>query len=810
MAHAALLDKLTDGLVTALTGQTAKDAGYRALKSQAVRGLRDKSHARTNQFAVKARLNGITEKLAVLNRDDLADALQERLEELPSSSKWTPELLSLFLDLSDCPASKTILSHVVVPEDDQDTGPQLTWEEIVADDPLDEPGVWDDVDRGYHSSADNSSDSELDSEPTVSTSATSVHEDLSAIARLHLSQPDMSITSPVHEALQNWKEDSGTCSLSELTLVREMLLMLHGLPTNLFSRDSSTGRVTMSRRMELATTSTTSVNDVVTSCVKLASALNYLRMWIRSSQSLLYMRAVQAELQKLLKVFDDGLVAMQRRYIEPHPKTVVSIVDVATEAHASAVPLVHLSSIVQVVALSTGQAQQLVMLDTLYDEACLAQVSGATASFLPIVRVFCAALRGYLRPIAAWTMFGRTEFNNHEISLVVVVEKDCALGHIWRQKYAENCAVDGSVLVPNCLAANTSKLFALGKSRAFFRLLQPSSDDASTLQDTDLPNFESMQHQLAQQTLLLFPQLLDEELQSWITRIGNDCTPQLLNSLWHENYLSRTMAALPNVFFSADGVLFQDFATAVETRVIAKGESKAWNDQFMLAELARNTLGTCEEVDADCIQIHTPTGHTAPSTTRALDTFSLEYKFPWPIQNITGCSTSSTHAKVFAFLLQVHYAGSLLTKNFFSLRSGPQRSAPHVSLRQKLLWFTEIIHFFITSTARTIHQETLELMLNATDIDAMIAIWQNYDRRLQTNLLLSANLEPVRDTITGILELSELLARTTRAESVKTLLNQFNESLNILVAAIRGLSRAGGAEMAMETLAERLEWSGVG
>ena len=808
MAHAATLDRLTDGLVTALTGKTARDHGYRALKSQAVKGLKDKSHARTNQFAIKARLEGVTEKLAVLNRDDLADALQERLEELPSNSKWAPELLSLFLDLSDRPASKTILSDVLVSDKDN-AGPPLTWEEIVADDPLNEPGVWDDVDRGYHSSGDEVSGSEEESEPTVSTTATSVDDGLSAVARLHLTQPDDETLRTVYEAQQRWDDLPGTCNLSELTLIREILSMLHGLPTDLFSTDTLTGRVFIHRNVKLSTASSRSKADVITSCMKLAAAINYLRIWVKGSQNLLYIRAIQAEIQGLIKVFDKELVALQQRFIGPNARTVVSIIAIATDVHRSAAALMHLSSVIQVSALSSAQGQELVLLDTLYEEACLAQISGADSYLNALVAVFCAGVRGYLRPIAAWTMSGKVAANSHDIPLVLLAKSDCALGDIWQQQYAKNGKADGTVIAPRCLSAHTNKLFALGKSQAFFRLLQPGLDDTVAFRDADLPNFESMLQRLAEHTLLSLTQLLDEELQLWITRIGSDCTPQLLSSLWHDNGLSRTMAALPKIFFSANGIMFQDFASAVEKRIIVKGESKAWNDQFMLAELARNTLGTCDQVDADCIQINTPSGNvgsTTTSTTRALDTFSLEYKFAWPVQNITSCTTSDTHAKVFAFLLQVHYASSLLTKSFFSLRTASSRTAPDVPLRQKLLWFTEIIHFFVTSTAETIHLKTLSDMQTAPDVDALIDVWQDYDRSLQTGLLLAPSLEPVKDAITGILELSELLARTTRSESVKTLQTQFDRSLVSLVEGVRGLCRTGGDVTSLETLAERLEW----
>ncbi|KAI5364804.1 putative gamma-tubulin complex component protein [Septoria linicola] len=814
MAHAARLDKLAEGLVIAITGRRSDDPAFRALKGQATKGLRDKSHARTNQFAVKARLDGVVEKLAVLNRDDLSDALQERIEELPSASQWSPEVLSLLLELSDRPATRTLLSHVRVDDSTEDIGPQLKWEDIIAEEPVEETGLWDDIDRGYHSSADDISDVDEDSEPTTSTTATSVGDDPSATARLHLTQPDESTISAIREAQAGQRQDENEVegdSTSELYLVREMLMMLHGLPTKLFPINPSTRRISISQPIKLATASNTSISDLVAGSVKTAAALNYLRGWTRSSQALIYLRAVQAAIQKLMGSFATQLSSVEQRFVGHSGSSVVSIVSVLTDVRSLAAPLIQLSSMVQVAALSTGKGQQLVMLDSLYDAACIVHMSGARPSSDAIMTVFLAGLQAYLRPVAAWAVSGEHSTFGHDIPLVQAVNADCPAGQIWSSQFVRSTKADGSPFVPRCLADHADKLFALGKSRAFLKRLQPKmADTVSTVSvDMNLPDFEPMLDLMALDGLHSFPQLLNDRLNDWISAIGEDCTPLLLASLQSEHGLSSTMAALPKVFFSADGIAFQDFADAVAKRVVVKGSGLAWNDQFMLAELARGTIGICEGVDSDCIQVSTPpgsVGSTTTSTTRALNTFSLEYNFSWPLQNITACAASATHAQVFAFLLQVHYAGNLLTRSFFYLRAAEQRLAPIVPLRQKLLCFTHVLHYFIVTTADSIHLEMLEAMNRAVDIDAMTGIWRNYDRRLQMSLLLSPKLEPVRDAITGILELSELLAKSTREDSIKALQDQFDRGLTFLIAGVRGLGRAGG-EAALETLAERLECS---
>jgi gamma-tubulin complex component 5 len=73
------------------------------------------------------------------------------LEELPSTTaKLTPEILNLFLELSDQPLQKSRvedLEKLVRPSEKR----QLTWENIIGDEPL-EGDIWEDVDFAAESS----------------------------------------------------------------------------------------------------------------------------------------------------------------------------------------------------------------------------------------------------------------------------------------------------------------------------------------------------------------------------------------------------------------------------------------------------------------------------------------------------------------------------------------------------------------------------------------------------------------------------------------------------------------------------------
>ena len=128
---------------------------FQSLHSHALNILKNTSPDRTNHFEIIERLRGLVEKFRVLNNDELADALQVRLQGLETTtSKRTPEILSLFLQLSENPAQKSRIESLDQVERPS-TPPQLTWAEVFAEDPLDNrEGIWDTIYYGDESSVD--------------------------------------------------------------------------------------------------------------------------------------------------------------------------------------------------------------------------------------------------------------------------------------------------------------------------------------------------------------------------------------------------------------------------------------------------------------------------------------------------------------------------------------------------------------------------------------------------------------------------------------------------------------------------------
>ena len=280
MAHAAKLNQLAGGLVTSTTGKPNDSTNFGRLHDRALKGLKNTSHARTNQFEIQSKISGLIEKFTILNRGDLAEGLQTRLDELPSKSKWLPEILSLLLELSDRPLEKTRMEDVEAASKIEEEQPTLTWQDIIAEDPLDEPGIWDDVERGYHSSDDDFTDDEDGSGDD--TQATSFIEDPVALAESFVVQVDDGALNQVRDCRENLAVISTGSALSELTLIREALSMLHGLPTSVFDNDIGTGHVTVASNIKLDTASGSVLNDILHQLAATGSTLNALRLWTKA------------------------------------------------------------------------------------------------------------------------------------------------------------------------------------------------------------------------------------------------------------------------------------------------------------------------------------------------------------------------------------------------------------------------------------------------------------------------------------------------------------------------------------------------
>ncbi|RMZ01590.1 hypothetical protein D0862_06310 [Hortaea werneckii] len=849
MAHAARNAELVEHLIVS-SGLPKANPKFRSTKEKTLRGLKDHNYARTNQFAVQDRYDGLGEKFTVRNREDLSDALQARLKELPTQSKWLPEILALLLELSDRPLEKTNIEDLDALSKPADLPPELSWKDMIAEDPLDEDGIWDDVERGYHSSGDDATIDE-DDEPTTSTAATSVdEEDPEALARLHLATPNESVLNEVKDSLPH-TSSTGKKPFSELVLVRETLMMLRGLKTEVYRLNGKTGDVAVNFDVVLSPAAQGTLQRVCMQMAHIGSRLNILRKWAQRSRDTPFVQSIQSAIESHLSAISLQLNGLEQRYVTPTKDTVVSIVDVRTQTEKLTRALRYLADVIEhAESIRPGERNShFDLLDALYNAACSTQMSGDKDNHDAIISVFLAGVKTYLRPIGVWVTTGTLPPASEEEFFVFDNNADCDLGKVWHERWGLRTSVDGGPLMPRFMRPFSAKIFAQGKAKAFLKLLDSRTEDFATESThTGHSNFlQTLHAQVKSNDLLPVDQLFEDSFTSWLEESGSDGADTLRAKLLSTGVLHKTFGSQQYAFFGKDGTLFQQFAENVFERMWRRPGS--WQDSFMLTEYAQSTLGLRDEIEDRSLSIHV-TGsenrskQVARPMVQQLGDLQLRTAMPWPVLNVTRSSNLPTHSAIFALLLQTLYAETLLRTHVSTLpplsnrRSTLPRKHHRTAflLNWKLTWFVNALHNHITSSATNLHGAMVTEMQAADGIDSMSAIWSEYERRLQTALLLAPNLTPIREAIAGVLEMCEQFEAHWRQlfpgpaasinhrssdKSAKAadddgkrrnadhgdateLLNQFNRSLSFVKAGLRGLSRAGG-DAALEAFAETLE-----
>ncbi|KAI9868004.1 MAG: hypothetical protein M1830_005708, partial [Pleopsidium flavum] len=365
MSHLGRIGELTDELITVITGLASKqDAGkFRRWQDFTFQAFKQPS-PRTNQFEVAARLKGLQEKFRVLNHDDLADALQDRIAEVEQISyELAPEVLSLFLQLSNQPVkySKVADLEQLKP---LDPPPPLTWSDILADDPLDDvEGVWSNIDFAADTSEDEDSVSTPDRsfEKLEVSSVSNKNDEDGALAQSYIVPEDDNALQEVTgaqfwisqvklfreqaEGLHGTRELDGLWFITELQAVREVLFMLLGLPTALFKREGPV-IISLNTKYALHHSSEHSFHQILHSYAVTGTKLNRLRAWTVKKQDVTLTQTFTAATQQRLRSFNRSLSEMQGQFVAPQEEVVVSLLGIYSKVQLAAQPLLQLSEVV--------------------------------------------------------------------------------------------------------------------------------------------------------------------------------------------------------------------------------------------------------------------------------------------------------------------------------------------------------------------------------------------------------------------------------------------------------------------------------
>ncbi|KAF2467984.1 uncharacterized protein BDR25DRAFT_344691 [Lindgomyces ingoldianus] len=760
MAQNAKIGALTEDLIQSIVKfdpETNRQA-YKHAKDVAKQGLRAHQYVRTNQFDVEASFNGLDEKFRVLNRDDLADALDKRIKELQTvPNKWIPEYLSLLLQLSDRPVENSQVEALDLLRPPP-SPPPLTWAEIVADDPYSDEEIWKDVDyaaesseeerapkiRGGRGDKEDSPASSIDKDDTFDPESCVIAVETDAIEEI--------------TKAQFWKarpeEDLQKIAITELQAIRETLFMLSGLPTSLYLSNAKNGSIRVCQKYNFSHAITTTIEDLLSQLADIGRDLYRLRQWTRRGSSLPLIQTFEAAIKARLGSYDQYLASLQQKYLVPDTPIAVSLLELHHEVRTASRPLLQLAQLVADIE-PLLLVNPFAHLETLFDRAGIAQMTLEFDVFEFLSKIFFECLQTYLKPIRKWMESGELGTND-ETFFVFESDSGSEVSSLWHDRYVLRRGQGNALRSPNFLQPAAGKIFNTGKSVVFLKEFGIYGASLASSGPEPKLDYETLCGTSSELPLSPFSDLFEAAFERWIENKFSLASTVLRQHLFSECGLFRIFTVFHHLYLSADGSVFQDFADAIFERMDSR--RRGWNDRYLLTELARGIFATIF-VSSDLERLVVRTAHIKDHgrSVKLLKSISMDYALPWPVMNIIQRSSIPIYQQIFTFLLQTYRAKYLLQRvawEDFTRSNDDHSSQLSYKLRLRLMWFSDILRSYLTETVIALSTQTMIAgMEKAEDIDEMSDIHLKYLARLQEQALLSQNLKPIHRAIVSILDL---------------------------------------------------------
>ncbi|PSN75339.1 hypothetical protein BS50DRAFT_541293 [Corynespora cassiicola Philippines] len=758
MAQNARVASLTDELIQSIVRfdpETDRKA-YRHAKELAARELRGHHYARTNQFDVQRSFAGLDEKFRVLNRDDLADALAKRVQELEGvRNKWIPECLSLLLQLSDRPTENSRVEALELLRPPTPP-PPLTWDQILEEEPYSDEEIWKDIDYAAGSSEDEAEP--VRKEKSKPSPPTSVEEEDTYDPEACITPVDHSLAAAIEEA-QFWKrkpvDDDSKVEITEIQAVKETLFMLAGLSTSLYHLDRQNARIRIKQKNILGHAIANTVDHLLTQLASIGQDLYRLRQWTKRPSSLPLIQSFEAAVTRRLTEYDKSLALLQQRYLIPKAPISVSLLELHDEVQTSSGPFLRLARIVADIEPQL-LVNPFVHLETLFDQITLSQMMLERNVFDFLSDIFFECLQTYLKPIRRWMENGELGAND-ETFFVFENDSGSEASSIWHDRFVLRRGNENALRCPSFLHPAAQKIFNTGKSVVFLKELGIYGAGLDALEPEPRLDHDVVCGNASELPLSPFPELFQMSFQTWIRSKYSLASNILREHLFVDAGLMRVLADMRCLYLGADGSVFQDFADAIFERMDT-GQS-GWKDRFLLTELARGILTTAlHESNAEKLVVRSARTKTQSRSVKVLVGLSVDYALPWTLMNIIQRSSIPIYQQIFTFLLQTYRAKYLLQRvSLKTLHETRNMRLVQTSykLRHRLIWFTDIIRSYLTETVINLSTEDMiAAMSKAEDIDEMSSIHIKYVARLQEQSLLSHNLEPIHKAIISLLDLS--------------------------------------------------------
>ncbi|KAI5780906.1 Spc98 family-domain-containing protein [Geopyxis carbonaria] len=757
------IKELLGQLITRETGLTDKNdpQNFAIARDYALKKFKTHTFHRTNQFDVISRLRGLEEKFRILNREDLADALQVRIDQLPVlGSDQLPEILHVILELSDEPLKKALVSDLdklVKPP----PPPELTWGDIIADEPLD-GDIWTDVDFGAESSDAWSDDGGREMrEPVEKLWEGDAAETMRSKRRKKRKEGGLEDEDEERyrvvgvegftmesdregletmKAAQYWERKVEAVSeqvdvslsfgpledlwvISELQALREVIMMIFGYYCELFENgkgdDENVVWVDSERvekRFALRHASHEGFVALLEWFAARGTSLNRIRKFTKAKEDLPERQAFMAAVEEKLVALDREVIAIEEQYvgtgnvhggllvhevlIVTGPSVSVSLLSLQTKLEPLLRPFTTLSKIIE--NEKTAGFTHSSHLEQLYQAACDLQSTGDMPSFHFTATIFFSCLQTYLRPIRLWMESGLLPPPSTDF-LVVQNQSDAEveLGSLWQSQFSLRRSPSGALDAPSFVHPVAGRILTTGKSVVFLKRLQPStaSEFSDTLTSSDELSFTDVCTPGA--SLAPFSSLFLVAFNTWISARHHSVSSRLRTHLFTACGLWHSLDALDTLYFGANGALAAALAQGLFDRLDRRTAN--WADRFVLTELAQGVFAGTPSVDAARIRLALDPAaagaHRASRTARAIPLLSaITLHYRLPWP-IQNILTPRTSLPLYQKIstFLLQLRRARYLLTHLALLRGAQQPATYHTLRHRLLWFTSVLTTYVTT-----------------------------------------------------------------------------------------------------------------
>lgn len=804
-----------------------------------MRSLTSHTVLRTNPFEVNNRLAGVAERLSVNHRQELADALAEKLDALAQRelSSWHPEVLALLLELSDQPTFKTKLSDLECPlPPDAESPSPLRWEDIAREDDWNEDeAIWKciryaDVSAeatDYDDDDEDGPDSSLASDLTSDSFAGKTPQDLI----VHTENPTLLDRIRKSQAWRTQPPPHGRSGHSrkvpvrEIHAIREILFMLRGLRTTLFDRNCAAVATFQMQHLAWDTH-----RAVMNSFSEPARQLSILRAFVAELSVTPHLQVFQDCIAKRLETLDERIAEIETSLASPDGEAIVSLMGLRSDLAPSLEPLSSLAGILEQVS-GASNSSTFYYLELLFDEACAAQLAGKTVAYDFLARIFVECFNVYLQPIRLWMDQGRL-IPEDEIFFVCESHGEVALGNLWRDRFQLRRRSDGTLHAPRFLHQAALQIFTSGKNIVVLRKLG-KFDTRSYSRITDEPplNYDVM----ASKGLELAPfwEWFDAAFDKWIQSKYRKTSMTLRDELFHARGVASALDALHHLYLLADGSAAEAFCDDLFSKIDTL--DSRWHNRFALTAVGQDVFASYVDVSRLTITASGDDGSLQRPAMRetvraAVAMIRVQYRLPWPAQMVISADSLQNYQSVFTFLLQTRKAlyglhrCKVLDNQKTDDEEWGERSLFY-SCRSSLLWFCTSVQSYLSTLVLAPRIRNMrERMSAAPDVDTMISIHSSCLKQVVDEACLGSRLGPIHAAIVDVFDLAIGLeeARSSQARSVtlarpyadvlRSIQREFDKNLRFIVGGLRSVARAtsDGQSERWDMLAETLHQGAPG